>query len=919
MHYEEQGLFLGLISYPFSVDGKELYVELQSIFNAHTNNLKRQSDEPDKIDKQLYVPVAYRMFGTHGLAILSLIDDFAFCSRIFNPNNIHNIGEPINNMKNMFRSVVITGTSETEDDTLGLRKKAEDTFLRKDCKFPFIGIIRLKIDYRLLQNKGCETIRAIRRWLEQEHSKLLGRFQQNNFLDYFVVDCFDNDELAVVAFSSKIYALYDFLDQIRRLNCKDACVAYDRIISEKHIFASCHLSLGYHIDYDTKTDAENNNSTFLCADKSVLVFNNEKKDGEKILMINCLCETKPGHRDYFCKYIKDKFGVSVFRRTMTGGTIVHLELPFIKIYDLERLCRDKKEGFQQHLRRIKITLNDPRKITYSNDNQINCILGNGNQFTATSIVSESDISDVENIVKRFGISKIVRDKLLSLFRLYNDCCNNHLQFLYFEELNPALTRIRCVLNELEAEADIRKMEEILNAEIAALEEAFYNRMHNSKTPNTTLEYSGGVQQHLTAFNYTYKQLVGLLSPSDSSMVYARITGAERVSSTRTHLDLNINHIMYPELFATTAWKEAANFTSGILHKLSDTNGSQTVNQTVELMNIWNSFVENSSSYKLLQYELFASTEFQSNDPVFLVLKEILNDVQVLKYLVNDYIVYHMAFQRDYKMMWHFYLKTMLQTTNCYHRLNKIKRAHVVYMLFRLIMVALRETGSRQEQIFNFLKQQRTNPYDYLLAEVWCDSFSKIEEGAKTVFVVLDNYGFREVSENLTLYSEYQIIGSGNGNIPIKTPYLHDALHDLQNADIMKQLETCLETRKAQIDLMYESFSKYELVEPSELHINNGLISPDFIVCMLFAYLKQIYLLDGMDNSVVPVLKSVPRSIEGDIDADILRNLTISRLQILADPTSGFLITSQEVRNRYFALRTTLYRSLWNYRMKGPKI
>ena len=25
MHYEEQGLFLGLISYPFSIDGKELY------------------------------------------------------------------------------------------------------------------------------------------------------------------------------------------------------------------------------------------------------------------------------------------------------------------------------------------------------------------------------------------------------------------------------------------------------------------------------------------------------------------------------------------------------------------------------------------------------------------------------------------------------------------------------------------------------------------------------------------------------------------------------------------------------------------------------------------------------------------------------------------------------------------------------
>ena len=28
MHYEEQGLFLGLISYPFSIDGKEITVNI---------------------------------------------------------------------------------------------------------------------------------------------------------------------------------------------------------------------------------------------------------------------------------------------------------------------------------------------------------------------------------------------------------------------------------------------------------------------------------------------------------------------------------------------------------------------------------------------------------------------------------------------------------------------------------------------------------------------------------------------------------------------------------------------------------------------------------------------------------------------------------------------------------------------------
>ena len=157
-------------------------------------------------------------------------------------------------------------------------------------------------------------------------------------------------------------------------------------------------------------------------------------------------------------------------------------------------------------------------------------------------------------------------------------------------------------------------------------------------------------------------------------------------------------------------------------------------------------------------------------------------------------------------------------------------------------------------------------------------------------------------------------------IEISLPESYRDNRKLENADMMKQLETCLETRKEQIALMCESFSRYELIEPSDQHVNNGQISPDFIVCMLFAYLKQIYILDGMDKSA-PVLKSVPRSNNGEIDAEILGDMErgLTSLHILADPTSGFLITPQSVRNRYFALRTTLYRSLWNYRMKGPKI
>lgn len=924
MHYEECGLFLGLISYPFSIDGKCLYNRiLKNIFITHKANMlkctNRSESKADPIDDLLYSPVAYRMFGTHGLAILSLVDDYAFCSRIFNPNHVRLSDEDeadpsLDGMKNKFQSVVITNVSEKDSIEPGFREKAKNTFLRETRKYPFIGIIRLKIDYRLLEGQGIDTIHAVRRFFKEKYVPF-----ETVELDYLLLDCFDNDELVVIAFSNKVCALYEFLGRIRKLNCKDVGIDYGKIIknekkiAEKHIFASCHQSFGYHIGYDVEDTSRN--QEFLEVE-----YVRDGDTGENVpdcdsnLKINCICETKPGHMSYFCKYLNETFDLTCFQRTVTGGTVVCVEFPLAAIHKIETLCQKESEGFLMHLRRIKITLKDPRLPGYDTLPE-----GKEEKFEAASIIPEKYILRIEKLVKLIGISKIVREKMLSLFRLYNDCCNNHLQYLYFEELNPALESIEPILDNLKDQADIREIEEILNEEIAALEEAFYNRMHNSKSPNTTLEYSGGVQQLLTSFNYAYRQVVRLLSPRDSYSVYSRITGAERVSSMRTHLDLNINHIIYPELFATTAWKEAANFSSSIQNTLR-----RTCNERFKpLINTWNDFVGNPDSYKALQYELMQRTEFQRDDSAMKIIRDILKDGQPLKYFINDYIVYHMAFQRNYRLMWHFYLKTMLQTTNCYHSLGKIRRRHFVYIMLRLFMIALRETGERRKEIFKFLEQRIDTPYDYLLAEVWCDSFSKIREASEVIFNILEDYGFSELSELLTFVSENlivraKIVDDNSGNI--KPHYMQSSL---DRHDVKMKVEACLEERKALIKDMYDSFTKYELVEPgkAQTHSNPSLFRPDFIVCMLHAYLCKIYEFDGMSAGNEPILKSVPRNSDGEIDYAVFEDSDRApgAIHIMADPVSGFLATSQTVRNQYFALRTTLYRSLWNYRMKGPKI
>lgn len=154
MKFEKEGLFIGLVKFAFHIDGKQLFDGIFSPFlttQHKTNYLSRLTSKTQP--EYLYKPRAYRMFGSHGLAILALIDDYAFCSRIFNAGHI-DVQDNDDSVKkiNQYTTVVLTGSSETFDDDKSnddyLKKRALKTFLLSDGqkKYPFIGIMRIKLN-----------------------------------------------------------------------------------------------------------------------------------------------------------------------------------------------------------------------------------------------------------------------------------------------------------------------------------------------------------------------------------------------------------------------------------------------------------------------------------------------------------------------------------------------------------------------------------------------------------------------------------------------------------------------------------------------------------------------------------------------------------------------------------------------------
>lgn len=927
MNFEDEGLFLGLVSYPFYIDGGNIFNNIfKGFFQTQHREEYLEKLTPD-LDPALYNPVAYRMFGNHGLAILALIDDYAFCSRIFNSGHIK-IDDGAQR-DNMYKCIALTGFSESFlDSKKYLRERANQTFLlpNEEKRYPFIGIIRIKLEYSHLQGKGSLLTTYIKRRIETLKENVVKTIKAERpdataiHLQSIVVDAHDNDEMFAVAFSNSIHTLDTYLKEIRRISISDlGLFEQGEDAPTRHVCASCHMSYGYHIDFSFKHPEDGG---FLKWDQE----NDRIPDShESAYLVNCLIETKPGHRQDFCDYLNTQ-AVSFsqkyfyFSKTVTGGSIVHVRIPLEEVETLHNLAADRSSEFRRHIRRIKLTLSDNRQrykeLSEEEQPQAKETERRNTNCEGETIVNLLDnefIRNVKNALTDLGISKIVRERLLSLLDLFNDCGRNKLHLSYFRQLKPAVENIYKILTDfLKGDESLLKIEKVLNDEISALETAFYNRMHNKMTPNTVLEYGGGIQQFLQAFGFAYREVVRVLSPEEAPNNYTMVTGVSKESSQRTHTELNINHIIYPQLFCVTTWKEASNFTLRLLdgdRVLNKQDNDPTIVETKREFEIFRKFIKNQDAFEEVLNLMISQTDLMRSDPVYRLLKTILSR-DMIKYSVHDYLVYHFAFRRDFELMWRYYFKIFLQTPSVYHRRGVINKKAFLFELLRLMLVAYRENNPlRKQRIGAFLETQRILPFDNTLSAVWFESFEKIQSVAKNICNNLQSYGYTAMSDFVIIHSEYQIVRKKNKleNIP---------LHLWDGYDIIKHEPS---RTNDLLDLFLANRDRF--VTSLAAHIENGsfddsvfngfLKNPECTIDLMNAFLIVIDNLDRKGKSRIETY-TVPRDFKnGEIDYDVLQEILPLSSNILADPTGGYIIPNHAIRKEYFSYRTLLYRTLWN--------
>lgn len=889
--YDSYGLFLGLISYPFDKDGKKIYEDLDVFFKEHKERLRKYdpSEESDltEFNNYLYKPAGYRMFGSQGLAVLSLVDDYAFPIRYFDKDHIQTLFEEagmksndkteVEEIKKMyfdgFHSVAVMGVTERKEGEASIIQKAEASFLNEKSRFPFIGIIRLKIKsqkYLLADEKGEKGIKTIR-LIRDQIDKLSGKDgvkkkpEAKSF--HITMECYDNDEMTVVAFSDSLLYLFNFLGEIRSMTNMDLeAMGFPKGEKESHVFGSTLISFGYDVKQEDNDDFR----------KKLQGFN-----------MKCVIETKSGHRDSLFKFLEDKtnkhvekLGITSVVKNMTGGCNIIATMPLANILELENLCcltNDNNDNIKRDVKKMKVVLEDCDNGRIESEVKVN---HGGIEF----VKGIENAKDMKELMKEVGISKPLRDSMLSLYELFNTANEDILQRTYLKELKGTLGHFYEELQQKYVGGyPISEIEESLDVEIRNMENAIYDRLHLQKRVQAPLEYSCGIQQYLTSFNYAYSKTSRFFN---SHEVYVTITGAERGSSVANSFNLNINEILYPELFITLLWKEIGNFSLLIIGEpISEKEHDKETQRHLKIINSWRNLTENKKSYDILLNDIIQSPALLDNSLTSRIVINLLMP-ELLLYFFKDNVVCHSLFDGDFKMMWHFYLKTLLQTSVCYEKLNQMKREHFIHMLLRLFIVA---KLNKEE---TFVREQMEKPFDSLIGSLWFEHYGKTWEIAEVIYEVLEKFDFYEVSRLLAVYAKISMLFDNN-----------------QDND--EDWDEMIRARASFADKIQSQFEGGQLIE-------EGRGEFGFIISLFLAYMKEIY---SMDNNGNRLIKSLPRDEKGCVDEFLVKEeknkYFDNAVALIADPTGGFFVPLAAHRKKYFLYRTVLYRSLWNIRYTDP--
>jgi len=925
--YSDVGIFIGLTTFEINNNLHNFFDhEIRLIFNRYRKELyKNLNPKPDKKDFEIYYnPTPYYIFGKFDIAFISFIDDFEICGRSFRPFS----GTRFNNGKNIdlnaeaFDYKIIAGSVPKGQSNS--KKLAQKTFLKKKSNnLPFIAISTLKINNTLLLKTGYEKVNNhFRSFFELFSRKKKNNSKKNDVhLEMILIETFGSLEYTIVFFSNSFDIITDSILQIRELSSNDLNLN----IGNENLNLFDYTNSTYGFDFELFTvNLKSSKNKFIIPDSFIFPKN-------ELIDLNTSWYIKPGYLDKVTenRNINVSLGIGDLI-TQTKNKSNTLNVLHSLIIEYRKLIET------ENYRNIFESRSLPTK-NKSKSELLNLLDGYKNSIPTSDffeknkkkwIIGSQEIYEIERDLRKLGIAKIIRNKIIKIISNYNNAVSNPLLFIFFLDLTNFLKiTFRQSIKQYFKDTKNRKTTKdrltlTLRKSFMHLENAYNNRFFQSSAvediTDLNSEYFGAIHQTIAGYDLIYKTYNEIFEGPNSSNIII-VGSIPKISSTKYFIKINYFHVFQPEIFAAICCHETTNY---FFDKLSKdiffknakkseylANQQKVFNKTINLLIDAGFKVEDYTNFKdkpEKQNKIVKNIlSILENKEDYFIHKEYVErylkpNIRLLKYFAKDIITLKVGYCNEPELfnLWHW--NYFLQIPLNYINEDEINEERFNVFLLRMMFV-LSDYDDKGINFHNFYAGQIEAP-NPILQKLWTRDFKHASWLISNMFkdekikAIINNYKstLSEFGEMLSIYADNnnkagssrtydEVINRIKGSKSIIYKKISKKLENGQAVKYQSRLSYFTQVSR----LNYTILKDYELTwlgKESFLHRNEGLAKLDTCKYQEFFF--------NQDSKKLS--------------------------DILVDRQGGLFSNSFEGRKAQFIKRTAFLKSLWELSLQKKK-
>ncbi|MFX0046488.1 MAG: hypothetical protein ACFE8Z_11620, partial [Candidatus Hermodarchaeota archaeon] len=481
------------------------------------------------------------------------------------------------------------------------------------------------------------------------------------------------------------------------------------------------------------------------------------------------------------------------------------------------------------------------------------------------------IKSLNECMVKLWMPKILTERLANMIAIFNQGIQDPLLYASFVELRPLIQYIIKTIEQVEKGAQVENLSEILDKVVTSFETAYRNRFHLSysmgEITDYNLEFKGGIQQLVTAYDGLYKAVSRVLG-NPKSFIF--VGGNPHIETTDWALQLNFFHIFQPEFLGATAIHEAANH---FLSKRSHQNLPRLIRFTSE------SRGANNELSKAIN-ESYKRNRSKCNDYLINFIRP-----EFFSKLFSDFLTYYLGYGGN-SLLYQFWHWNFFATSPvCYLGPNIINKDYFIHFILRQLVIA----RTCDEKFFDRYKIEFGESLKALANE-------NLDSVKAFVDFLLEAGSFKDWCEETASFAQDKFFNAFEDVLVI---------HSKQKSDRLRTIRDYLDKKAEEIKGLFliGEVPIYERV--------NRISGFKYAQKLLYAYLKLI--MNDWGKGV-----TILRRKEENGMPDFSDSVKGRYSKLLFDPRGGTFLYDPETRRQYLQYRFIFTMALWDMAVKEKR-